>query len=90
MPSNRTKSEVWAYFGYYKNTDPLKMIEKAVVYTPGLQVVLKIHQKWRRRNGVCALSLHTVNKQTVDGETEHKEEDENGYCRETRIVCVDR
>ena len=37
-----------------------------------LQVALDIHQKRRRRDRACALSLHAVNKQTVDGETEHK------------------
>ena len=30
-----------------------------------------IHQKWRRRDGACALSFGAVNKPTVDGETEH-------------------
>ena len=34
-------------------------------------MVLDIHQKRRRRRGACALSLCTVSKQTVDGETEH-------------------
>ena len=34
-------------------------------------MVLDTHQKWRRRHGACALSLHAVNKQTVDGKTEH-------------------
>ena len=34
-------------------------------------MALGIHQKQRRRHGACALSLATVNKQTVDGETEH-------------------
>ena len=30
-----------------------------------------MHQKRRIRHGACALSLHTVNKQTVDRETEN-------------------
>ena len=47
------------------------MTENAVVHIPGLLVALDIHQKWRRRHGACALSWHAVNKQTVDGETEH-------------------
>ena len=34
-------------------------------------MALDIHQKQRRRNGACTLSLHAVDKQTVDGETEH-------------------
>ena len=34
-------------------------------------MALDIHQNRRRRDGACALSLRAVNKQTVDGETEH-------------------
>ena len=34
-------------------------------------MALDIHQKQRRRHRACALSLRAVNKQTVDGETEH-------------------
>ena len=51
--------------------DPLKTTENAVVHIPGLLVVFDIHKKWRRRHGACAISLRAVNKQTVDGETEH-------------------
>ena len=32
---------------------------------------LDIHQKRRRRDVACALSLRAVNKQAVDGETDH-------------------
>ena len=35
-------------------------------------MALEIHQKWRGRDGACALSLCAVNKQTVEGETKHK------------------
>ena len=35
-------------------------------------MALEIHQKRRRRDGACAQSLRAVNKQTVDGEKEHK------------------
>ena len=34
-------------------------------------MVLDIHQKRRRRHRACALSSRAVNKQTVEGETEH-------------------
>ena len=34
-------------------------------------MALDIHQKQRRRDGACAYSLHTVNKQTANRETEH-------------------
>ena len=34
-------------------------------------MVLEIHQK-RKRDGACALSLHAVYKQTVEGESENK------------------
>ena len=51
--------------------DPLKINENGVD-VPGPYVALDIHQKRRRRHRACALILHAVNKQTVDGETEHK------------------
>ena len=64
LPQHRFKN-------IYVHTDPLKTTENAVVHITDLWVALDIHQKWRRRDGVCALSLHAVNKQTADGETKH-------------------
>ena len=50
------------------HTDPLKTTENDRKHCSSYS----IHQKRRRRDGACALSLHAVNRQTVDGETKHK------------------
>ena len=34
-------------------------------------MAVEIHQKQRGRDEACALSMRTVNKQTVDGKTKH-------------------
>ena len=38
-------------------------------------------QKWRRRDGACAKSLHAVNKQAVEEETEHKKKTKMASAR---------
>ena len=40
--------------GSVVHTDLLKTSENTVVHTPGLEMALDIHQKWRRRDGACA------------------------------------
>ena len=79
---------------HFKNicvhTDPLKMTENAVVHIPGLWVALDIHQKRRRRYGACTQRLRSKQTDSRRRNWAQQEEDENGYCKETRIVCVDR
>ena len=38
-------------------------------------------QKWRRRDGACAKSLHAENKQAVEEETEHKKKTKMASAR---------
>ena len=49
----------------------LKTTKNTIVHIPGLLAALDIHQKRRRSLGAYELSLRAVNKQTVNGETEH-------------------
>ena len=51
-------------------------------------MALEIHQKCRRRHGACALSLRTVNKWTVDRETEHKKKKmKMASARKSECLC---